>query len=685
MSFKKRLAALMVLVVLLSLALGTASSGDSSDPKFKSKVATDLGVKVNLDSVYERINSTSTYKIIDHDDAVVSWSFSRTGKSDSGLIYSSGRLVVGSQDNFGPDVSDRLEGKLKTEIDILNSTQKISDDLRRKAVENLVYYSGDGLVDAWTWDKCGNLLAKSGRYDRSLLYYNRSIEADPSIPNPWNNRGVAYRNLGKYVQAVVSFSQALNRSPNSSVVWNGKGESLYRLGKIPEALECFNRSIRLDSSASAWYNKGVILSRLGRYSEALDCMNQSISLDPYKAEAWNDEGFAYVKLGRNESALSCFNHASTLNQKFGGAWANGGMVLHVMGFENKSQDAFSVAKRLGYSRTKDYYLAETLPPALLDETKKSQGLGVAASIMLLFFVSLLLVMIRRRGFKLNKELIGRFGLDLAFPVSLVILAESLIFMGYMQAAMVVHALNLTFLILSSAYTTNRLYPALMLLPLFRLLNVAMPVFFQLTLFSYSLVYAPMFIPIYFVLKEGFVNRAEAGMTLKGFWYYTPLAMAIGFALGWGEHNVLHAESLVPGSGVMYVVALSVIMIFFVGTVEEFVFRSVLQTVMEERIGSVAGLLATSVIFGIMHSGYHLPLEVLFVSFAGAVFGLLFWLTRSLPVIALAHGVTNISLFLVAPDYSGLLIYLIGIPGLLFVLSAYLFKIRPRNGDLDRMT
>jgi membrane protease YdiL (CAAX protease family) len=270
-------------------------------------------------------------------------------------------------------------------------------------------------------------------------------------------------------------------------------------------------------------------------------------------------------------------------------------------------------------------------------------------------------------------MIGRYDLDLALPVLLVILAESLIFAGYMQAAMIVHALNLAFLILSSLYINNRIYPALMLLPLFRLLNIAMPVFFQLTLYSYSLVYAPMFIPIYFVLKEGFVSPAEAGLTLKGFGFYMFLAVAVGFALGWGEYNILHSVSLVPGPGLIYVLALSIIMIFFVGLVEEFVFRSVLQTVMQERLGSVAGLLVTSVLFGMMHSGYHLPLELLFVSFAGIVFGLLFWLTRSLPVIALAHGVTNISLFLIEPDYSWLLIYLIVIPALLFVLTVALVR------------
>ena len=91
------------------------------------------------------------------------------------------------------------------------------------------------------------------------------------------------------------------------------------------------------------------------------------------------------------------------------------------------------------------------------------------------------------------------------------------------------------------------------------------------------------------------------------------------------------------------------------------------------MGSNAGLLTASIIFGFMHSGYQIPLELLYVSFAGAVFGLLFWLTKSLPVISLAHGVTNISLFLITPQEPGLLIYLIAAPALIFVLYAYVLK------------
>ena len=178
----------------------------------------------------------------------------------------------------------------------------------------------------------------------------------------------------------------------------------------------------------------------------------------------------------------------------------------------------------------------------------------------------------------------KYNLDLILPVFLILLAELLIFFGNFSVAMSIHATNLVLLIISSIYINNRLYPALMLLPLFRLLNVAMPVFFNLSLYSYSMVYAPMFIPIYFIIKDGFVSRSEAGMTFKGFFFYLPLCLSVGFALGWGEYQIIHPQILTPGVDIKNVLILIVTMIFFVGLVEEFVFRSSLQTVLEEGWG-----------------------------------------------------------------------------------------------------
>lgn len=238
--------------------------------------------------------------------------------------------------------------------------------------------------------------------------------------------------------------------------------------------------------------------------------------------------------------------------------------------------------------------------------------------------------------------------DPALPALLIVLAELLIFRGHLEAGMVVHGTNLVALVLSSAFVAERTHQALMLLPLFRLVNVAIPVFFELTLYSYALVYAPMFLPIYLMLRSRSFSRQEMGMTFKNFWLYLPPAAAIGLLLGWGEYYIIHPEMLIPQADLKNVLALSLIMILFVGVVEEFIFRSVLQTALVDWAGSVKGLLAASLLFGFMHSGYGLYSEMAFVSLAGLVFGVFFWRTRSLPLAALLHGVTNISLFLVVP-------------------------------------
>lgn len=264
------------------------------------------------------------------------------------------------------------------------------------------------------------------------------------------------------------------------------------------------------------------------------------------------------------------------------------------------------------------------------------------------------------------ELLQKYKIDLIVPVGLIVLSEFLIFQGNMKMAMIIDAFNLTILVLSAIYVTNRLYVALMLLPLFRLLNVAMPVFFKLTLYSYVMMYLPMFIPIYFIMKNGVFSMSEAGFTMKGFGYYLPLALTLGLALGWGEYRILQPGMLIPDLSLASVLVLSLIMILFVGVVEEFIFRSSLQTAMEDRLGSVAGILATSLIFGLMHSGYHLATEIIYVSVAGLIFGLLFWLTKSLPIIAVAHGATNISLFMLTPVFASSMIFVVGLLGFIFL-------------------
>ncbi|WP_292387699.1 CPBP family intramembrane glutamic endopeptidase, partial [Methanosarcina sp. UBA5] len=85
-------------------------------------------------------------------------------------------------------------------------------------------------------------------------------------------------------------------------------------------------------------------------------------------------------------------------------------------------------------------------------------------------------------------------------------------------------------------------------------------------------------------------------------------------------------------------------------VEELIFRSILQTRLEDALGVKEAVLIAGLLFGLMHSGYGTFHEVLYTGFVGLLIGFIFYKTRSLPFVVIVHGLVNVFLFGVLPHY-----------------------------------
>lgn len=88
----------------------------------------------------------------------------------------------------------------------------------------------------------------------------------------------------------------------------------------------------------------------------------------------------------------------------------------------------------------------------------------------------------------------RLRLLTAFPILGITLAELLMFSGRMGAAVWVHigiviALSLSEIFLKDP-KIHRIYQAFMLLPVLRLINLSMPIFFETTLYTFVFIYGP---------------------------------------------------------------------------------------------------------------------------------------------------------------------------------------------------
>ncbi len=241
---------------------------------------------------------------------------------------------------------------------------------------------------------------------------------------------------------------------------------------------------------------------------------------------------------------------------------------------------------------------------------------------------------------------------IALALLLIILSELLLYSGNIKAGIILHVVTLLALSLSSLWIDGthvaRSLQVLSLLPVLRLLNVSMPVFSEMTLDLYVYIYAPLLLPVYLVIRHQEIKKDTMGIHFRNIFPYILLALVVGYLIAQGEYFTIHAGNLIPDLSFTNILKLSLIMIFFVGLVEEIIFRSLLQTRLSDSFGPGKGLVVASLIFGVMHSGYGTIYEIYFTMFAGLVLGYMFQRTNSLPLVALTHGFVNIFLFGIIP-------------------------------------
>lgn len=239
------------------------------------------------------------------------------------------------------------------------------------------------------------------------------------------------------------------------------------------------------------------------------------------------------------------------------------------------------------------------------------------------------------------------------PILGLIAGELLIFNGNIYSGFGIHIINLLFITLLIIFGNLNLdiknvLQGLILVTLLRVVNLSMPQFFTTTLLQYPLIYGVMFIPIYNTIKNQQISSKELGINFDKLHIYLPMAILIGTIMAIIEYRIISPVALIDNIRFSNIALIAIIMIVFIGTVEEIIFRPILQTRLAKIFGLRYGILLSGAIFGIMHSTYGILNEILFATIFGIILGYIFHKTKSLPFTGTIHGVTNIMLFGILP-------------------------------------
>jgi uncharacterized protein len=230
------------------------------------------------------------------------------------------------------------------------------------------------------------------------------------------------------------------------------------------------------------------------------------------------------------------------------------------------------------------------------------------------------------------------------------LAELLVTFGEPRLGMAAHCLVLAALLLHTYRVEQPEGRAFLLslafAPLIRILSLSLPLVDFPVVDWYLLTSVPLFAAAFVAARILGYSWIDMGLNLRGW----PLQIAIGLtglAFGALEYVILRPSALAPAPTWSNLWWPALILLISTGLLEEMIFRGLLQ-----RAASAVlrpwGLTYVAILFAVLHIGYRSLVDVLFVLGVGLFFGWIVQRTRSLVGVTLAHGLTNIMLFLIMP-------------------------------------
>jgi LysM repeat protein/membrane protease YdiL (CAAX protease family) len=200
--------------------------------------------------------------------------------------------------------------------------------------------------------------------------------------------------------------------------------------------------------------------------------------------------------------------------------------------------------------------------------------------------------------------------------------------------------------LAGKQSSQRLFLALALAPLIRILSLTMPLEDVDLVYWYAIVAVPLLLTALVVSANLKLSREDLGLTLRALPVQGLIALS-GLGFGVAEYFILRPKPLIDELSWGSAALPALILLVGTGFNEEFVFRGVMQSASRQALGKLS-ILYVAVVFAVLHLGYKSVSDVAFVFAVGLLFGWLVARTRSLLGVTLSHGITNVTLYLVVP-------------------------------------
>jgi hypothetical protein len=224
-----------------------------------------------------------------------------------------------------------------------------------------------------------------------------------------------------------------------------------------------------------------------------------------------------------------------------------------------------------------------------------------------------------------------------------------------RAGVLLHMLILAGLLINSAAAygqpRSKLYVALILGPLIRILSLSLPLAQFPMIYWYAAVSLPLLTAALVAARLNGYSLADVGLRLgdlrKNAFIHI-LACLSGIPLGIAEYFILRPAPLFEPFNLVGFILPALIFLVCTGFTEEVIFRGIMQKAANDFLGPKHTIFLISFIFAVLHITHISFIDVIFVFAIAVYFTMLVNRTGSILGVTFAHGITNIGLYLIWP-------------------------------------
>lgn len=235
-------------------------------------------------------------------------------------------------------------------------------------------------------------------------------------------------------------------------------------------------------------------------------------------------------------------------------------------------------------------------------------------------------------------------------VSLITVAEAVTTFVSPLHGLIAHSLLFVSMVSAASLRrgpASRLALSFSLAPLIRIIGLSMPLFYFPVHAWYALTGSGVVLASVALMDAEGLGPSEVGLTTREPGVQALVSLTGPF-LGVIEYWILRPGPIAGLDSPLEAALSALSLAFFTGFAEELAFRGIMQGSAIEALGEVPGLLGTTFVFAIMHLGWLSALDLAFVAAVGLFFGYVVVRTNSILGASIAHGLTNIVLFMVMP-------------------------------------